>query len=112
LGGVLSDTSRHDEAEVVHREALRGFEQAARDFPTSAFFRQEEAFSHRFLAGVAKTRGRIDEAKRHYQTAIALYAALAAEAPENTLYLREKDTTSSSLERMLQQQSKPAEALK
>ena len=112
LGQLLRDLGRHEEAEQVYREALLVFEQATRDFPARTFYRQEQAYSHRFLAGLAKARGRVDDAERHYRKAIDLYAALAAEAPENVFYAREEAGTAATLARMLQSLPQPAQAPK
>ena len=102
LAEVLTKAGQCGRAEPLLREALQVFEQAARDFPTQPFHRQEQAYTRRQLGDALINLGRIDEAVSEARAAVALYAGLKAAAPTNLFYCRVEADMASRLAHMLE----------
>ncbi|MBA3483518.1 MAG: tetratricopeptide repeat protein, partial [Pirellulales bacterium] len=79
----------YDRAESLHRRALDIFQRLERAKPNEPFFRLEQGASYCKLAEVHIARGRLPEAREHYEMARRVYAQLIAQFPERPFYRQE-----------------------
>ncbi len=66
-------------AEQTARRASVLFAELTDEFPTEPFYREPMAWSCRFLGEIARSAGRLDEAREHYEKAATAFAKLAAD---------------------------------
>src|SRR4051794_5592471 len=69
LANAWVSLKRFDDAEQANQKALKVFKVLQATHPESAFYQQEEAFTHRQLSGVAGAAGRGGDVERHLRQA-------------------------------------------
>ncbi len=89
IGDAYSQREQLADAGRNYDRALQQFRQLQVQFPTNAYYRQEQAFSHRHLSNVMERSGRLDEAEAHNRSAGDIYEQLANEVPTSTFYPQE-----------------------
>src|SRR5262245_66148760 len=82
-------TSRLEEAEKAHDQALGIRQQLAADFPSRPEFRQELASSHNNRGILLYTTGRLPEAEQAYDQALSIRKQLAADFPSRRDFRQE-----------------------
>jgi serine/threonine protein kinase/tetratricopeptide (TPR) repeat protein len=110
LGTNYSQHGQFNDAERVYDKALQKFQQLQAQYPTNAFYRQEQAFSLRYLSQVMERTRRRAEAEACLRKALDIYAELAKQNPASKLYPQEAAATHGSLAELLSVQNKSDEA--
>jgi tetratricopeptide (TPR) repeat protein/tRNA A-37 threonylcarbamoyl transferase component Bud32 len=80
VGEIQRTLGKEERAETAYRAAIAQLDELSHDFPMNASYRRDLAVGHMWLAELLRElhKGqRIDEAERHYDTAIQIQSELA-----------------------------------
>jgi len=110
LGDAYFKREQLKDAERTYQQALQQFSKLEAQFPTNAFYRQEQAFSYRKLSQVMQRTGRFVEIEASLRRAADIYTQLAHEIPASTFYPKEAAITRLWLAEVLGNQGQHAEA--
>jgi len=111
LGDAHSGQQELQDAERLYEQSRVVFSQLEADYPTNAYYRQEQGFSLRKIASVMERGNRMGKAEATLRKSLDFYRQIASEQPDSGFYRNEVAWVLWDLARVLRVQGRLAEAV-